>query len=184
MPESTLNKRVHSPEFALLGFLYGGPNHGYTLHQQLETELGHVWHVSQSHTYAILKRLETQGFISSTTLEQEKLPARQLLHITPAGRKRFIAWLQTASGSSVRAIRLEFITRLYFAQKLFPKKVGSIFSAQLKEVETALKHLRKDQAGIPADQTFNQMGLDLRILQLDSIRAWLMECRQSFGVRD
>jgi DNA-binding PadR family transcriptional regulator len=47
-----------SPEFALLGFLLTGPQHGNDLHRHLRAELGHVWHLSQSQAYAILKRLE------------------------------------------------------------------------------------------------------------------------------
>src|SRR5512137_1912957 len=114
---------TRSPEYALLGFLYEHPRHGYALHRQLVTELGHVWHVSQSQAYNILKRLEIQGWISSSTQEQEKLPARQNLQITEAGRRRFEEWLEAPSGSSVRAIRLEFITRIYFAWKHFPNKL-------------------------------------------------------------
>ena len=76
--------------------------------QRLAADLGQVWHISQSQTYNILNRLETQGDISSTTLEQEKLPPRQVLQITQKGRERFDKWMDMPTGSSVRAIRLEF----------------------------------------------------------------------------
>lgn len=49
-----------SPEFALLGFLWAGSMHGYDLHRRMNEQLGHVWHLSQSQAYAILKRLETR----------------------------------------------------------------------------------------------------------------------------
>jgi len=169
-----------SPEFALLGFLYDQPSHGYTLHLQLTTELGQVWHVSQSQTYNILKRLESQGYISSTTQEQEKLPPRQILQITAAGRRRFEDWLQTPSGSSVHAIRLEFITRLYFAQKLFPKMMPAIFDAQSGEINAALTRLEVNRPSIPPEQKFNRLSLDLRIRQLRAVRDWIVKCRQTF----
>jgi PadR family transcriptional regulator, regulatory protein AphA len=169
----------HSPEYALLGFLYDQPNHGYNLHLQLVTELGHVWHVSQSQTYAILKRLVKQGDISSITLEQEKLPARQILEITTAGRRRFRTWLRTASGNSVRAIRLEFITRLYFAQKLFPSKIQKIIEEESADINAALTRLELARRAIPAEQLFNRFSLDLRIRQLHSVRDWLIECRKT-----
>ena len=173
--------RAHSPEYALLGFLYQQPNHGYNLHQQLVNELGHVWHVSQSQTYAILKRPEKQGAISSTILEQEKLPPRQLLQITTAGRRRFQDWLRTSSGSSVRTIRLEFITRLYFAQKLFPRRLRGMLTAQSAEIGVALTRLETTLAAVPPEQTFNRLGLELRIRQLRSIGDWLSECRQALN---
>jgi len=49
--------------------------------------------LSQSQAYAILKRLETRGDISVKVVEQEKLPARQLLRITAQGRRRFDEWM-------------------------------------------------------------------------------------------
>jgi|SRR5271157_285593 len=172
-----------SPEYVLLGFVYQQPDHGYTLHQQLITELGQVWHVSQSQTYNILKRLESQGCISSTTEEQEKLPPRQILQITAAGRRRFEDWLQTPSGSSVHAIRLEFITRLYFAEKLFPTMIPAIFEAQSIEINAALTRLEVNRAAIPPEQKFNRLSLDLRIRQLRAVRDWIVKCRQTFELK-
>jgi DNA-binding PadR family transcriptional regulator len=180
MPESPDSHRSRSPEFALLGFLYSEPSHGYDLHRRLVAELGHNWHVSQSQTYAILKRLETQGSISATTVEQQKLPAIQFLKITPAGRKRFETWLETSSGSSVRSVRLEFISRLYFAEKFAPEKISPMFDAQTAEVQNALGRLEAALAGLPDGQKFNRLGLQLRIRQLNSILDWLVECRKAF----
>jgi DNA-binding PadR family transcriptional regulator len=173
---------ARSPEFALLGFLFDHANYGYQLHQLLVTELGYVWHISQSQTYAILKRLVNQGDLTSTLQDQEKLPTRQLLQITPAGRRRFKEWLEQPTGSSVRAIRLEFLTRLYFAQNLFPESLTKMLSAQITEVESALARLKNIQNGVPPEQTFNRMGLELRIRQLGSIRTWLDECRTMLGI--
>ena len=173
----------HSPEYALLGFLYEEPNHGYILQKQLVTELGHVWHVSQSQTYAILKRLVNQGDISSSTLEQKKLPARQLLEISARGRRRFKDWLQTPSGGSVRAVRLEFITRLYFAQKLYPELIPTMIEDESADINAALARLETARGAIPPEQPFNQLSLDLRIRQLYSVRDWLNECRKILKIR-
>jgi DNA-binding PadR family transcriptional regulator len=172
-----------SPEYVLLGFLYEGPNHGYTLHQQLVNELGHVWHVSQSQTYAILKRLEVQEFISSVTVEQEKLPPLHFLELTGTGRRRFEDWLQTSSGSSLRAVRLDFISRLYFAQRLFPEMIPAMFEAESADINTALAQMEKDRDAVPPEQAFNHLGLDLRIRQLHSARDWLIECRKAFETK-
>jgi PadR family transcriptional regulator, regulatory protein AphA len=179
-----LDKSKHtgsrSPEYALLGFLYEGPNHGYNLHQQLITDLGHVWHVSQSQTYSILKRLVNQGDISSSILEQKKLPARQNLKITAKGRRRFTSWLKTPSGNSVRAIRLEFITRLYFAQKLFPEMIQTIIEDETTDINAILTRLEIARRVIPQEQPFNRLSLELRIRQLHSVRDWLIDCSKTF----
>lgn len=166
-----------SPEYALLGFLAEQPNHGYGLHQRLVNELGLVWHVSQSQVYSILKRLELGGDISGTVQEQDKLPSRWLYHLTPAGRARFEAWLDTPTGCSVRAIRVEFLTRLYFASRRGGSKADALINSQAEEIRKGLSRLTRLLDELPAEQVFNRLGLELRITQLSSILGWLERCR-------
>jgi PadR family transcriptional regulator AphA len=166
-----------SPEYALLGFLAEQPNHGYELHQRLVSELGHVWHVSQSQVYNILKRLELGGDISGTVQEQSKLPSRLLYRLTPGGRARFETWLDTPTGCSVRAIRVEFLTRLYFASRRGRSNADSLIDSQVKEIRKGLSRLTGLLEELPAEQVFNRLGLELRITQLSSILDWLERCR-------
>jgi len=167
-----------SPEYALLGLLAESPAHGYELHQVLAADLGQVWHLSLSHTYNILNRLETQGYIAGSLQEQEKLPARRLFHLTEAGRERFETWLGSTSGSSVRSVRLEFLTRLYFARRLDPPRARALIEAQISETRRGLERLHKLQESVPVGQHINRLGLELRIRQLESILEWLEGCRQ------
>ena len=162
-----------SPEMALLGLLFAGPGHGYDLHRKVITDLGQVWHLSQSQAYTILKRLEARGEIWVEEIAQEKLPARHLMHITDPGRQRFLAWLETPSGGSTRAIRMEFITRLYFLRQYLPEKIGAAFRAQRIEVENHIVRLEKLLAQLPPDQMYNRLSLDMRLRQLKSVLEWL-----------
>lgn len=167
-----------SPEMALLGLLYDGPGHGYDLHRKVITDLGHVWHLSQSQAYAILKRLETRGDISVEEIPQEKLPPRQLLKMTGQGRRRFLDWLDATSGGSTRAIRLEFITRLYFLRLYMPEKIHPAFERQRQEALDQILRLEKTAADLPEEQIYNQMSLMLRLEQLNLIQAWLNDCER------
>lgn len=169
-----------SPEMALLGLLYGGSGHGYDLHRKVNADLGQVWHLSQSQAYSILKRLEAQGDISVEKIRQEKLPSRQLLHMTPSGRKRFLEWLDTPSGGSIRAIRMEFLTRLYFLSLYFPKKLAHTFDQQRAEAETHIARLEKMCDGLPPEQIYNRMSLEMRLKQLKLVLEWLDECQKYF----
>jgi DNA-binding PadR family transcriptional regulator len=169
-----------SPEMALLGQLFGSAGHGYDLHRTVISDLGHVWHLSQSQAYAILKRLETQGDISMEEIPQEKLPSRQLLHLTQQGRERFLTWLDTPSGGSTRAIRLEFITRLYFLNQYFPQKIATAFDRQRVEAKTNIQRLEEMRDHLPEDQIYNRMSLNMRLEQLNSVLAWLDECQEYF----
>jgi DNA-binding PadR family transcriptional regulator len=169
-----------SPEMALLGLLYKQPGHGYDLHRTVNADLGQVWHLSQSQAYAILKRLEAQGDISAEKIPQEKLPSRQLLQMTEQGRKNFLGWLDAPSGGSTRAIRMEFITRLYFLKKYFPKKITRAFEQQRTEADTHIQRLESILAELPADQIYNRMSLEMRLKQLKFVLEWLDESQKNF----
>jgi DNA-binding PadR family transcriptional regulator len=171
-----------SPEYALLGFLIAGPGHGYDLHQRITTELGHVWHLSQSQAYAILKRLENRGDIAAHVVEQEKLPARQMLRITPPGRKRFFDWLKVGSGRTARSIRLEFLTRLYFTQLHRPETISQLYSAQYTEIESTIARLESLLEHLPPEQVYNRLSLDLRLQQMRLIQNWMAEIRTQFHI--
>jgi DNA-binding PadR family transcriptional regulator len=171
-----------SPEFALLGFLISGPSHGYDLHQQFSVELGHVWHLSQSQAYTILNRLENRGDISAQVIEQEKLPARQMLRITEMGRRRFFEWLELGIGKTARSIRLEFLTRLYFTQLHRPENITQIYMAQSAEIEANVVRLENLLEHLPPDQVFNRLSLELRLQQMRLIQNWMAEIRTQFYI--
>jgi DNA-binding PadR family transcriptional regulator len=168
-----------SPEYALLGLLLVHPDHGYNLHQRLSADLGQVWHISLSQTYNILNRLNAQGFISETLPDQEKRPSRRPFQLTPAGRDRFQIWFDAPPQDSVRAIRVEFTTRLYFASLIDPLKADHLIQAQIATTQAGLRRLHKTMAELSPAQRFNRLGLELRISQLESIIAWLGHCQSA-----
>ena len=181
MPNPSTITSSLSPEYALLGLLWQQPAHGYELHQRLTTDLGQVWHISLSQTYNILNRLEAQRLIAGTLQEQAKLPARRQFRLTAAGRRRFEAWLHTPAGLSARAIRVEFLTRLYFAQTVGVDDARAVIDAQLAAIQSGLERLNAILVDLPEEQVFNRLGLDLRIRQLTSILSWLEDCREALS---
>lgn len=170
-----------SPEIALLGFLLAEPSHGYELHQKFQDELGNIWRLSQSQAYAILKRLEVRGDISAQLVAQDKLPSRQIFHITEAGKRRFEEWLQDA-GHNARAIRLEFLTRLYFTRQYDPDHTARVYAAQRAEIQANIERLEGLLFHLPPGQLFNQLSLDLRLRQLRLIQDWMWEIKAQFDI--
>jgi PadR family transcriptional regulator AphA len=160
----------------LLGFLDQSPAHGYELHQKLVEELGEIWHASLSQTYNILTRLEAQGFIEGTIQAQEKRPDKRELRLTDAGRERFETWLHALSACSVRAIRVEFMTRLYFLYARNPDDARQAIETQIDALKNDLIHLNNKKLALPAGRLFNQMGISLRIRQLETVVNWLETC--------
>jgi len=171
-----------SPEYVLLGFLNQQPAHGYDLHERIETELGLIWHISLSQTYNILNRLETQGYIAGALQEQEKLPARKRFRLMAAGRDRFEDWMSTATEPSARAIRVEFITRLYFACAISPASAWAVIDQQIVSTQEGLSRLQTILNELPADQMFNRLGLEFRVQQLTSVLVWLNESKTKLGL--
>ena len=88
--------------------------------------------------------------------------------------------LDTPTKCSVHAIRVEFITRMYFIQLYQPIKIQEVIRLQIREVQMGLHRLEEIHTNISDDQTFNHLALDLRIKLLSSIISWLDECLATF----
>ena len=171
-----------SPEYPLLGLLLKQPTHGYELHQRLETVLGQIWRVSLSQVYNILNRLENQGYICGEVEEQDSLPNRRTFHLTAAGRQRLENWLRGPCGSSIKAVRVDFLTRLHFARQIDPRLAAALIEQQAAAIRRGLEDL---QAQVPAagrPESVNRLGLALRIRQLDSAAQWLDEIVQQLNL--
>jgi DNA-binding PadR family transcriptional regulator len=169
-----------SPKYAILGFLYIRPMHGYELHKHLEVDLHEVWSISQSQAYNILKLLEKDGWITTTMVSQDKRPDRAIMSLTPAGQAGFEHWLYTPSPGNAQAIRVDFITRLYFASQIDANLCSRLVQEQAITIQNRIEELRQRLATLSAGQVYNRLGLQLRIRQLGSILEWLEECHASF----
>ena len=100
--------------------------------------------------------------------------------MTAQGRQNFLDWLHAPSGGSTRAIRMEFITRLYFLKLFFPKKIAKAFEQQRAEAVTHIQRLEKTLAELPNDQLYNRLSLEMRLKQLRFVLEWLDETRRFF----
>jgi DNA-binding PadR family transcriptional regulator len=162
-----------SPEHPLLGFLWSGPSYGYDLHQKLNRELGQLWRVSLSQTYNILTRLEAGTLLTGNLQPGSNHPDRRLFTLTTTGRERCERWLGQPSICSARAIRVDFLTRLYFIDRCYPDKRPAIISNQLQVLHSGLERLQKQLELVDDSQHYNRLGLELRICQLLAIQTWL-----------
>jgi len=209
------------PEYVFLGFLAESPAHGYQLYQQFKKDLSGLWHISESQMYASLKRLEKRGWIAP----EEKSPAgadtdanggagakvdempparqsRQCYSLTAAGLAAYEAWLSSPSPASPRLLKLEFLSRLYFALRRDVEFAYAIIEAQRSALEQELDRLtgtdalriaqKSDQSSVqgPAQRAnqgrpmgaapkeallfdINILAKDFRIRQIQSTLEWL-----------
>ncbi len=173
--KSTRDDEALAPENALLGFIALEPAHGYELHRRLTQELGALWHASLGHIYNVLKRMEAQGLIAGKLTRAGNYPAQRTFTLTVAGRRALQAWLRKSCTSSARAIRLEFLARLYFAQRLDATRVRDMLSEQrtaVMEATEQLAHMAADSTAAPA---FAQLAVALRLAQSRAMLNWIDE---------
>jgi PadR family transcriptional regulator AphA len=161
------------PEYIALGFLEREALHGYDIYRRFDAALGRVWRISQSQMYSILKRLEIQGLVSGSAESGERNQAKRRLAITEPGMRRLAEWLAAPSDCSSRIMRLEFISRLFFARASHPEQVAAIVEAQRAAIARQLANHEALLAATPEAETYNRLSLELRMCQLSGIGLWL-----------
>jgi DNA-binding PadR family transcriptional regulator len=172
-----------STEFALLGFLRRQSMYGYEIHQQLSaaTGLGLVWRLKQSQLYALLTKLEREGYVATTIEYQDARPPRKMFELTEAGRRAFQDWVQQPVPQG-RKLRLDFLAKLYFAQF-----EGAEVAARLIERQRAacLNWLHQQEGEIEAlrhSQPYDWLVHKFRLGQIEAMLAWLDTCQEALSV--
>ncbi len=184
MVKPSLTVRDTSPQYVVLGFLYIRPMHGYDLHKFIATELCEIWCIHQNQVYNIIRKLTNDGLIQSTLEAQEKRPDRSLLSLTEEGKNQFEKWLFTPTRGSAKAIRMEFLTRLYFSRNLSEYLPLQLIQEQADSLRRDLETLNSRLAIMTYKSIFNRMGLDLRVRQLSLILEWVESCTYYLSVED
>jgi DNA-binding PadR family transcriptional regulator len=167
-------------EHALLGFLHQQPLHGYELYQQLTNPAGVwlIWRIKQSQLYALLTRLEDEGYISAEVQPQESRPPRKVFHLTPAGLDAYERWLLKPVAHP-RSMRQEFLAKLYFASQRDAATARRLITAQRTQCETWLAAQRQ-QSGAETP-SFAETVNQFRLSQIQAILAWLDGCEAMLG---
>lgn len=157
------------PEFVFLGFLAEGPAHGYQIYRCFRENLERLWHISESQMYATLKRLEKRGWIIADNAlgimsspprsrlgdqsgEVQGRLKRQRFALSAEGLKAYEAWLNTPTLASPRLLKLEFITRLYFALRRDTELAYTLIEAQRLSLEAELVRIKANPFVLPGVQ--------------------------------
>lgn len=130
--------------YALLGLLLSGPSHGYELARQFSAHsaLGDVIHLSPSHLYALLGRLERDGMIAGEQQEAGNRPIRRVYHLTPDGRAAILQWLDQPVDHP-RGMRIEFPLKLYIVCLLDPERGADLVQRQKKAFDEYILRLEQ-----------------------------------------
>ena len=165
-------------EYALLGFVYDQPTHGYEIYQQLSAAQGlwQVWRMKQSQLYALLTKLEDEEYLVTTLQPQEARPPRKVYSLTTAGRSAFEQWLTTPVIHG-RQMRLEFLAKLYFAYRQGPAVVAPLLDQQVLTCRQWLAELQEQGNTAATADPFADAVHQFRITQVESFVTWLLTCQ-------
>jgi PadR family transcriptional regulator AphA len=165
-------------EYVLLGALMSGPMHGYEILRFLDADLGWTWRVSTSQLYALLKRLESGGLVTSAMESQETRPSKRVFSLNTSGKKKFMEWLKQPS-SYVRDLRTEFLAKLFFFRKLSVKGSPALVYDQIKVLESVRERfvkLRKEEL-----DHYKRMVFGFKTATLNGWLDWLEKEAVSFA---
>ncbi|MCS7261406.1 MAG: PadR family transcriptional regulator [Anaerolineae bacterium] len=166
-----------SLEYALLGFLNERPMHGYDIYRELHRPdgIGIVWHITRSQLYALLVKLEEQGYISVSLQPQENRPTRRIFHLTETGNAAFTSWVVTPV-ERPRDIRLEFLVKLYFARREGTEAVFQLVRAQRVRCLEWLANYSARAEACRITCPFEWLVWQFRIGQVEAQLKWLERC--------
>jgi len=171
-------------EYAILGLLENQPMHGYEMFQQFQSgTLGQIVHLEMIQMYAFLKKLDRLKYIEAELELQGVRPPRKIFHLTDLGRKTFLEWLTTPV-ERPREIRLLFLIKLYFVQRIIPERTAFLIDQEVIACRNFLDHL--ESLRLPDARTsdiafFEHVVLRSRIHQTRAVLDWLHELQQEFA---
>ncbi|GCE18780.1 PadR family transcriptional regulator [Dictyobacter kobayashii] len=166
-------------EYVILGLLNTRSMHGYEMFQLIEGgTLGQIIHLEMSQMYAFLKKLERLHYIEAEIEPQGTRPPRKIFQLTPIGHDIFLQWV-IQPVEKPRDIRILFLIKLYFVQRLQPAQLQPLLQQQIEACQNFLQHLQAKQQTTtlqPVDAAFfDQVVLSSRIYQTHSLLEWLQE---------
>ncbi len=176
-----MSAQKHPPtiEIALLGLIRRQSLHPYEIFQQMQRgeALGFLWRLKQSHLYALLDRLEADGYLKHQLEIQDRRPPRKIISLTPHGEAVFTEWLTTPVHHG-RDMRLEFLAKLYFARSEGDATLRLLLERQQACCQQWLHEIEAQIAALPPERSFERLVMGYRLGQVQATLAWLTQCQQ------
>jgi DNA-binding PadR family transcriptional regulator len=166
----TAGRERNPADYLILGVLSSGQQHGYDLYHHLEENLGRIWTLGRSQTYALLSRMEQAGLVAHKRQAQEKRPDRKNFSLTPTGKKIFSQWVK-APVAHVRDLRLEFLAKIHFLGKSDPKGLEKLIEAQQEVCRDKLSRMEERKRSAPSGM--ERLAYDFRLSQTLAALDWL-----------
>ena len=126
----------------VLGLVARRPMSGYDLAALATRSIAHFWPISKSQVYAELSRLETDGYIVGTHVEQDNRPDKRRYELTQAGDEVLTAWL-TTGGYAPDRTRSGFLAKFFFGEQMTREQRLALLDEYRTEVDAYRAELQK-----------------------------------------
>lgn len=153
-------------EWAVLAVLAEGPTHGFEIARAMapEGEIGKVWSLRRPHVYHAIETLTARGYAEHVSTEPSRSgPQRNVLKVTPAGRRRLRKWLSQPI-AHVRDARSMLMLKLLFVSRR-GEDAEPLLSAQRVVFATATERL---EAAVAAADGFDRALIRWRLETTDA----------------
>jgi DNA-binding PadR family transcriptional regulator len=158
----------------LLALLARSPAHGYDLKQAYDALFADVWQpINIGQVYTTLSRLERDGLVQATEVEQADRPAKKVYALTELGVKAVEGWLGEAPPPA--APRTDLVLRLVAAQLTGLVPLGELVARQRAELLGALRQLEALVTTTHADDVARLL-VEGSALHLQADLRWLERC--------
>lgn len=165
--------------YALLGLLVGGPRHGYDLIREFASgsALSHILHLSPSHLYALLGRLERDQLITGHREEIGNHPPRRVYELTEAGRTAVEHWVDEPVRQP-RDMRIDFPLKLYLASQFDPARAAQLVERQHRLFSSYVHRIESEPLPAGPDAGFIHLLREARLGRVEAALHWLEACEQ------
>ncbi|HET9111834.1 MAG TPA: PadR family transcriptional regulator [Ktedonobacterales bacterium] len=171
-------ERREVAEYALLGLLREGPQHGYRLAQAFTPDgrLGIALRLKMSQMYAYLRKLERQGLlVAHEEMDAGSHRARRVFALTSEGERVFDSWLAEPVDAT-REVRLAFLLKLAFT--LDDPSAALVLTERQREATAAWverQRVRAERMSAQTPRSIAQLTLRHRVLLSEATLRWLDE---------
>jgi DNA-binding PadR family transcriptional regulator len=111
--------------YALLSLLACESLSGYDLAQTMKSRVSYFWHARHSQIYPELAKLEQQGYVLHTVVEQQDRPDKKLYTITEEGIAQLRQWV--VQDTEVPGVRDELVLKAYSLWLADPQQAIELF---------------------------------------------------------
>ncbi len=181
-----------SLKYIVLGMLRE-PHSGYDIGKQFEQSIGNFWRAELSQIYPLLKKLQSEGLLTSRAGVSDIGPTRRIYKCTAKGRRELESWLR--AGPSVGTERIGYLAQTYFLANLNNDDKAVEFLSELREymvewlaqIEHAEKQWRESDARypdkLPDDSFYPQLTLDFGLRKVRANIDWCDESIKRIRLR-